>query len=168
MHRHSTFNISEKQSSMLDNLNDKRTIISFVNECNIMHKKYQLIEFKNQKQIMTFLNRASNLKNLLFSEEDIENSNRILCINKGYLDIGYDKNTGIEYVFIDPRYYRPAEVEELLGDPSKAKQQLGWEPEITVQEMCAEMVTEDLRIAQRHALLKASGHAIQVPLEEGR
>ncbi len=66
---------------------------------------------------------------------------------------------------IDPRYFRPAEVETLLGDPSKAKQKLGWTPEITVQEMCAEMVSEDLKIAQRHALLKQHGHDIPVSME---
>jgi GDPmannose 4,6-dehydratase len=53
-------------------------------------------------------------------------------------------------VRIDPRYFRPAEVETLLGDPTKAKQKLGWVPEITAQEMCAEMVAEDLKVAQRH------------------
>ncbi len=68
---------------------------------------------------------------------------------------------------IDPRYFRPAEVETLLGDPSKAKAKLGWEPEITTQEMCAEMVAEDLKVAQRHAFLKAHGHDIPVSLENG-
>ena len=56
---------------------------------------------------------------------------------------------------IDPRYFRPAEVETLLGDPSKAKKQLGWEPQITAREMCGEMVLEDLKAARRHAILKA-------------
>lgn len=66
---------------------------------------------------------------------------------------------------IDPRYFRPAEVETLLGDPAKAKEKLGWTPEITVQEMCAEMVSEDLKIAQRHALLRAHGHEVPVSIE---
>ncbi len=70
-------------------------------------------------------------------------------------------------VRVDPRYFRPAEVETLLGDPSKAKQKLGWEPEITTQEMCAEMVAKDLRDAKRHALLKEHGYAIPVSLENG-
>jgi GDPmannose 4,6-dehydratase len=65
-------------------------------------------------------------------------------------------------VKIDPRYFRPTEVETLLGDPSKAKQLLGWEPEITAREMCAEMLAEDLKAAQRHALLKQHGHDIAV------
>jgi GDPmannose 4,6-dehydratase len=66
---------------------------------------------------------------------------------------------------IDPRYFRPAEVETLLGDPTKAKEKLGWTPEITVQKMCAEMVVEDLKIAKRHALLKLHGHDVPVSIE---
>lgn len=66
---------------------------------------------------------------------------------------------------IDPRYFRPAEVETLLGDPSKAKARLGWVPEITTQQMCAEMVAADLKAAQRHALLRAHGHDVPVSLE---
>ena len=66
---------------------------------------------------------------------------------------------------IDPRYFRPAEVDTLLGDPSKARRQLGWEPTITAREMCAEMVAEDLRTARRHALLKAHGMALPVAME---
>ena len=68
-------------------------------------------------------------------------------------------------VRVDPRYFRPAEVETLLGDPTKAKDKLGWTPEITVQEMCAEMVAEDLKVAQRHAFLKAHGHGVPVAFE---
>jgi len=74
-------------------------------------------------------------------------------------------NVGDVIVQIDPRYFRPAEVETLLGDPSKAKKVLGWTPEITVQEMCAEMVVEDLKVAQRHALLKEHGHDVPVAVE---
>ncbi|KPN61619.1 GDPmannose 4,6-dehydratase [Aliiroseovarius crassostreae] len=66
---------------------------------------------------------------------------------------------------IDPRYFRPAEVETLLGDPSKAKAKLGWEPKITAQEMCAEMVEEDLKAARRTALLKEHGLDLPVSLE---
>ena len=64
---------------------------------------------------------------------------------------------GDTIVRIDPRYFRPTEVETLLGDPTKAKEKLGWVPEISVQEMCAEMVSEDLRTAQRTAFLNKHG-----------
>ena len=68
-------------------------------------------------------------------------------------------------VKIDPRYFRPTEVETLLGDPSKAKQKLGWTPEITVQEMCAEMVKADLSEAQRMALLQSHGYQVSLSAE---
>ncbi len=68
---------------------------------------------------------------------------------------------------IDPQYFRPAEVETLLGDPSKARQKLGWVPELTVQDMCEEMVREDLKTAKRHALLKQHGYDLPVSLENG-
>ncbi|MDO9568056.1 MAG: GDP-mannose 4,6-dehydratase [Hydrogenophaga sp.] len=68
-------------------------------------------------------------------------------------------------VKIDPRYFRPTEVETLLGDPTKAKEKLGWVPEITVQEMCAEMVASDLAQAKQHALLKQHGYNVNVSVE---
>jgi GDPmannose 4,6-dehydratase len=68
-------------------------------------------------------------------------------------------------VRIDPRYFRPTEVETLLGDPTKAKEKLGWVPEITVQEMCSEMVAADLAHAKQHALLKQHGFAVNVSVE---
>lgn len=66
---------------------------------------------------------------------------------------------------VDPRYFRPAEVETLLGDPRKAKERLGWEPEVTIQQMCAEMVAADLEEAKRHALLKEHGLSLPLSLE---
>ena len=59
---------------------------------------------------------------------------------------------------IDPGYFRPAEVETLLGDAGKARRELGWAPEITVQEMCAEMIAEDLKAARQKAFLKQHGY----------
>ncbi len=61
---------------------------------------------------------------------------------------------------VDPRYFRPAEVETLLGDPTRARERLGWVPEIMLQEMCAEMVRNDLQEARRHALLKQHGYDV--------
>ncbi|MEL6228249.1 MAG: GDP-mannose 4,6-dehydratase, partial [Pseudomonadota bacterium] len=69
-------------------------------------------------------------------------------------------------VRIDPRYFRPAEVETLLGDPTKARERLGWEPEITAQEMCTEMVSVDLEAARRHAFLKEHGYDLPVSVED--
>ena len=74
-------------------------------------------------------------------------------------------NVGDVIVKVDTRYFRPAEVETLLGDPSKAKQKLGWVPEITVEQMCQEMVLSDLVVAKRHALLKKHGYDVSVAKE---
>ena len=71
----------------------------------------------------------------------------------------------VAVVRIDPRYFRPTEVETLLGDPTKAKQKLGWVPEITAQEMCKEMVVHDLAQAKQHALLKKHGYSVNVSVE---
>ena len=76
----------------------------------------------------------------------------------GLDEVGYDKNTGKVVVQIDPKYFRPAEVETLLGDPSKAKRLLGWEPEISVEVMCREMMKHDLNLCQQQALLKSHGY----------
>ncbi len=67
---------------------------------------------------------------------------------------------------IDPRYFRPAEVETLLGDPSKAKRILGWQPKITTQEMCAEMVMNDLKSAKRERVLKEHGYDTMMSKED--
>ncbi|RRS06907.1 GDP-mannose 4,6-dehydratase [Pseudoalteromonas sp. J010] len=74
-------------------------------------------------------------------------------------------SVGDVIIRVDPRYFRPAEVETLLGDPTKAKEKLGWEPEITVEEMCAEMVQHDLAKAKQHALLKSHGYDVSVSVE---
>jgi len=89
---------------------------------------------------------------------------------KGYVDaINGDKAPGMavgqNIVAIDPRYFRPAEVETLLGDPTNAKNKLGWVPQITLQEMVSEMVAYDLEQAQKHALLKEQGYNVAVSRE---
>ena len=70
---------------------------------------------------------------------------------------GYDEKSGDLLVEVDPRYFRPTEVETLLGDSSKAKEVLGWEPEISLDKMVAEMVREDLKIAERDELCRREG-----------
>ncbi len=82
-------------------------------------------------------------------------------------DMAPGLKAGDVIVRVDLRYFRPAEVETLLGDPSKAKENLGWVPEITVQEICAEMVREDSKAAQRLALLRLHGHDVYVAGKKG-
>ena len=76
---------------------------------------------------------------------------------EGIDEKGYDKQSGKCIVAVDPRYFRPTEVETLLGDPSKAKQKLGWVPKIPFEELVAEMVREDLKTAERDELCRREG-----------
>ena len=76
---------------------------------------------------------------------------------EGVDEKGYNKATGECLVEVDPRYFRPTEVETLLGDPTKAKEKLGWVPKITLDEMVAEMVEHDLMIAKRDSLCEKEG-----------
>jgi GDPmannose 4,6-dehydratase len=82
---------------------------------------------------------------------------------EGVNEVGYWNDKAI--IKIDPRYFRPTEVETLLGDPSKAKEKLGWIPEITLDQMIAEMAAADLAEAKKHALLKKHGFNVSVSLE---
>ncbi|CAK8718307.1 GDP-mannose 4,6-dehydratase [Candidatus Electrothrix aarhusensis] len=77
---------------------------------------------------------------------------------KGLDEIGIEEKSGKTIVKIDPRYFRPTEVETLLGDPAKAKEQLGWEPKISFAEMVQEMVVEDLKMAERDQMIRQKGY----------
>lgn len=94
-----------------------------------------------------------------------EGVDEIGIVDKIEGDDAVSLNVGDVIIKIDPRYFRPAEVETLLGDPSKAKALLGWVPKITVQEMCSEMVAEDLKSSKRHAILKTHGYELPVSIE---
>jgi GDPmannose 4,6-dehydratase len=72
---------------------------------------------------------------------------------------------GMVVVRIDKRYFRPTEVESLLGDASKARSALGWQPHITCEEMCREMVEHDLVEARRSALLRSNGFSVDLPFD---
>lgn len=99
---------------------------------------------------------------LVFSGEGLEEVATVTAVSGTYAP---NVKVGDVIVRIDPRYFRPTEVETLLGDPSKAKNRLGWVPEITVEEMCAEMVQYDLQKAGQHALLKSHGFDVAVSKE---
>jgi GDPmannose 4,6-dehydratase len=78
----------------------------------------------------------------------------------GVNEIGVDKSTGVALVKVDPRYYRPTEVETLLGDAAKAKAKLGWEPTISFEDLVKEMVAEDLKLAKKDALCQKEGFPV--------
>jgi len=99
---------------------------------------------------------------LEFKGEGVDETGTIVSVDN---NISPAVKSGDVIIRIDPRYFRPAEVETLLGNPTKAKTKLGWEPEITAQEMCAEMVRNDHKAARRHALLKQ--HGLELPVSVG-
>jgi GDPmannose 4,6-dehydratase len=80
-------------------------------------------------------------------------------------DLAPALKVGDVIVKVDPRYYRPSEVETLLGDPAKAKAKLGWSPQITLDQMIAEMMASDSEKARQHVLLKQHGHAVSMGTE---
>ena len=97
-------------------------------------------------------------------EQFVQAASRFLDLDiswkgKGVNEVGICK--GKEIIKVDKRYFRPTEVESLLGDAQKAKVKLGWEPKITFQELVREMVTEDFKIAKRNELIKEHGYSIQ-------
>lgn len=100
---------------------------------------------------------------LAFSGEGVDEIATVTAVTG---DKAPSVKVGDVIVRVDPRYFRPAEVETLLGDPTKAKEKLGWVPEIAVEELCAEMVANDLDQAKRHALLRSHGHHVSISLED--
>ena len=94
-----------------------------------------------------------------------EGLNEIGIVDSVVGDLSPAVHPGDVIVRVDPRYFRPAEVDTLLGDSTRARLKLGWLPEISVREMCAEMVASDLMIAQKTALLKSHGFPSLVSLE---
>tara|TARA_R100000008_G_C3472557_1_gene109726 strand:- start:74 stop:529 length:456 start_codon:yes stop_codon:yes gene_type:complete len=96
--------------------------------------------------------------------EFVEKTGKVLGMNivwegTGLEEIGIDTNTGKKVVGVSPRYFRDAEVESLLGDSTKARRELGWEPEITIDQMVEEMVQKDLKIAKKEQLLIDNGYS---------
>jgi len=98
-------------------------------------------------------NSVRDFVNIAASELGID----IYWKGNGIDEKGYDAK-GNCIVLVDPRYFRPTEVETLLGDSSKAKDKLGWEPKISFEELVSEMVREDLKSAKRDALVKKHGY----------
>ena len=117
-----------------------------------------------QISVRDFVTMAANTAGieLTFSGSGVDEVARVTSVDH---DLAPEVSIGDIIVKVDPRYFRPAEVDSLLGDPTKAKEKLGWVPEITVEEMCAEMVEEDLSQAQQHALLRQHGFQTQMTKE---
>lgn len=117
-----------------------------------------------QYTVREFINKTAAYLGieLAWEGEGIDEYGRVVSITS---DSAPAINIGDIVVKIDPRYFRPAEVETLLGDPTKAKETLGWTPKITLDEMIEEMVAYDLNQAKRNVLLKSKGFKVTVGRE---
>jgi GDPmannose 4,6-dehydratase len=117
-----------------------------------------------QFTVREFIIRSAKQLGITLKFEGVaENEKAIVAAIEG--DKAPALKIGDVVVQIDPRYYRPTEVETLLGDPAKAKAKLGWVPEITLDEMIVEMVANDLDQAKQHALLSKHGYSVAVGKE---
>lgn len=117
-----------------------------------------------QISVRSFVNMSAQYAGMAikFSGEGVHEIGTVIEVDNS---IAPGVSEGDVVVRVDPRYFRPAEVETLLGDPSKAKRELGWEPEISVEEMCKEMLCSDLDKAKRYKLLESHGYDMSVAKE---
>ena len=109
-----------------------------------------------QESVRTFVEIAAKKLNW---GNDI-NKPAIRWEGNGLNEIGIRNDNNKVVIRIDPRYYRPSEVETLLGDPSKVARELGWKPKITLEELIEEMIVFDREEAQREVFLKKSGYVV--------
>ena len=86
-------------------------------------------------------------------------------VGEGVNEKGIDKATGKTLIEVDPMYFRPAEVDLLLGDSSKARRELGWKPEYDLKDLVREMVASDLELAKKEKTLKDAGYKVLIPQE---
>ena len=86
-------------------------------------------------------------------------------VGKGIEEKGIDKATGRTLIEVDPRYFRPTEVDCLMGDYTKARIKLGWKPTYNLEMLVNEMVDEDLKLAKKEKTLRDSGYEILIPQE---
>jgi len=103
---------------------------------------------------------------LSWQGEGLEETATVDSVSPNQLDVAPAVKPGDVIVRVDKNYYRPAEVETLLGDPTKAHEKLGWKPKITLEDMINEMLANDLNKSQQQTLLKSSGFEVATPREE--
>ena len=137
----------------------------FVIATGVQYSVRQFIEWTAAELGMQLRWEGEGVNEVAYATVMPGSSNSVIPGSSNSVIPGSTRDPSRPIVRIDPRYFRPTEVETLLGDPTKAKQKLGWTPEITAQQMCAEMVAADLAQAKQHALLKANGYSVNVSVE---
>ncbi len=120
-----------------------------------------------QATVRDFINKSANQLgiSLRFEGEGLDEKGIVESIDPDIAENDITVKPGDVMVAVDKKYYRPTEVDTLLGDPSQAKNKLGWEPRVTLDEMITEMVANDLQIAKKNRLLLKSGYDVNQPVE---
>ena len=114
-----------------------------------------------QKSVREFIEISSRY--LGWNKKD--STKGILWEGEGINEVGKRADTGETVIKIDPRYFRPTEVQTLLGDPTKAKEKLGWVPNISLEEMIKEMIDNDIKESKKDSLLNQKGYNVSTSIE---
>jgi len=145
----------------LGNLNSKR---DWGHARDYVEGMWRILQHEKPDDFVLATGRTTSIRDFVkmtFKHLDMD----IEFKGKGVNEKGIDKKTGKVVVEVDPRYFRPAEVDVLLGDASKAKKLLKWKPKTSLENLCKEMVENDFELAKREKLLKDNGYKI-VPVAE--
>lgn len=140
----------------LGNLNSKR---DWGHARDYVEGMWRILQHEKPDDFVLATGRTTSIRDFVkmsFKHLDMD----IEFKGKGVNEKGIDKKTGKVVVEVDPRYFRPAEVDVLLGDASKAKKLLKWEPKTSLENLCKEMVENDFDLAKRDKLLKDNGYKI--------
>ena len=145
----------------LGNLNSKR---DWGHARDYVEGMWRILQHEKPDDFVLATGKTTSIRDFVkmaFKHLDID----IVFKGKGIDEKGYDKKTGKVLVEVDPRYFRPAEVDLLKGNPTKAKKILKWKAKTDLNELCREMVENDFDLAKREKLLKDNGYKI-VPVSE--
>lgn len=129
----------------------------FVIASGVQHSVREFVDYAAKAMGITLRWEGKGVDEIGIIHELGSESEGVCAVRKKINPVGNDLKPGVVAVRVDPRYFRPTEVETLLGDPTKAKETLGWEPQITFEELVKEMVCSDLEEAQRDALCRNEG-----------
>jgi GDPmannose 4,6-dehydratase len=145
-----------QESLHLGNLDSKR---DWGHARDYVKAQWLMLQQKVAEDFVIASGKQHSVRDFVVAAGSLLNMN-IEWRGKGVQEIGIDANSGRTIVHVDPHYFRPTEVESLLGDPSKARQKLGWSAEVSFSQLVAEMVASDLEEAKRDALVAKGGFKV--------
>ena len=145
-----------RKSCILGNLDSRR---DWGHARDYVKAQWLMLQQEAPEDFVIATGKQSSVRDFVVAAGSLLNM-RIEWRGDGIDEVGIDANTGRAVVHVDPRYFRPTEVETLLGDPSKAREKLGWSAEVSFNDLVSEMVAADLEEAKRDALVAKEGFKI--------